>query len=151
MQTDTTVVNVKTAPYDLYIGRANATYGLAQSKWHNPFKLEREQDRAIVLARYRIWLLNQPALMRDLHELRGLRLACWCSPKACHGDVLAELANSAAAQTPARIAPWALDTASDLRAYWAIEVELGSAALERLARICRQQNYDYAATVEALR
>lgn len=97
----TTVVNIKTGvPYDVYIGRANPTYGLPQSKWANPFKLEREADRPIVLARYRIWLLSQADLLRDIHELHGKTLACWCAPKACHGDVLAELAESAAANRP---------------------------------------------------
>lgn len=96
----TTVVNIKTDPYDLYIGRANATYGLAQSKWHNPFKLEREDDRPMLIARYRMWLTGQADLMAALHELHGLRLGCWCKPRLCHGDVLAELAQSAAANRP---------------------------------------------------
>lgn len=149
----TTVVNVKTDEYDLYIGRANATYGLTQSKWHNPFKLTKEEDRPIVLARYRIWLLNQPSLMRALPELRGLRLACWCSPRQCHGDVLAALANSAAANDaqprPAGATPIWID--ASIRAYWATEVAMGSPALARLADICRARGWDYAATVEALK
>lgn len=38
------VINIKSGdPYDVYIGRANPAYGLAASKWHNPFKLERIQ------------------------------------------------------------------------------------------------------------
>lgn len=97
----TTVINIKSGqPYDIYVGRANATYGLPASKWGNPFKLEKEQDRAIVLARYRIWLLSQPELLAALPELRGLRLACWCSPKLCHGDVLAELADGRYGEQP---------------------------------------------------
>ncbi|MHB8407806.1 MAG: DUF4326 domain-containing protein [Acidiferrobacterales bacterium] len=31
--------------------------------------------------------------MSALGELRGKVLGCWCSPQACHGDVLEELAN----------------------------------------------------------
>ena len=27
-------------------------------------------------------------------ELKGKILGCWCSPYACHGEVLAEIANS---------------------------------------------------------
>lgn len=79
---------------DVYIGRENRTYGLPASKWGNPFRLERESDRPIVLARYRIWLLGEKELLAALPELRGKRLACWCSPLACHGDVLAELAET---------------------------------------------------------
>lgn len=153
----TTVVNVKTDEYDLYIGRANATYGLPASKWANPFRLEREQDRPIVLARYRLWLLSQPSLMRALPELRGLRLGCWCKQPGrevlCHGDVLAALANSAAANDaqprPAGAEPVWAD--ASIRAYWATELALGSPALERLARVCAEQGWGYRETVEGLR
>jgi hypothetical protein len=33
--------------------------------------------------------------MAALDELRGKDLACWCTPLACHGDVLLRLANAA--------------------------------------------------------
>lgn len=34
-------------------------------------------------------------ILERLHELRGKDLCCWCSPsKACHADVLLELANA---------------------------------------------------------
>lgn len=39
------------------------------------------------------WIKTQPDLMRDLPELRGKVLGCWCHPKPCHGDVLLRLAN----------------------------------------------------------
>jgi hypothetical protein len=72
-------------PYDVYIGRP--------SKWGNPFRLRREADRVQVLAQYRAWVLTQPDLVAALPELRGKVLGCYCKPRACHGDVLAELAN----------------------------------------------------------
>lgn len=146
----TTVINIKSgAPYDLYIGRANATYNLPCSKWYNPFRLEREQDRPVVLARYRMWLLSQPRLLADIHELRGLVLACWCKDKACHGDVLAELANAPERKRRARVAAvWA---SPSIAAYWREEARLGSVALERLQVICKESGWDYAATLEALR
>jgi hypothetical protein len=81
------VVNVRTDPYDVYIGRP--------SKWGNPFRLRREGDRGAVLIQYRAWLMTRPDLLSQLGELRGKVLGCWCKPKACHGDVLAELANGA--------------------------------------------------------
>jgi hypothetical protein len=31
--------------------------------------------------------------MAALPELKGRVLGCWCAPLACHGDVLAQLAN----------------------------------------------------------
>lgn len=81
----TTVVHCKRAPYDVYIGRP--------SPWGNPFKIGRDGDRDEVIAKYRAWIVQQPALMARLPELRGKVLGCWCSPDACHGDVLAELVN----------------------------------------------------------
>ena len=32
--------------------------------------------------------------MLNLPELKDKTLACWCKPKACHGDVLAKLADN---------------------------------------------------------
>ena len=90
------LVNIKAfpgAPYDLYIGRANAALGLAESKWHNPFHLKREADRPAVLAQYRAHVLARPDLLAALPELKGLRLGCFCYPKPCHGGVLIDLYN----------------------------------------------------------
>ena len=42
---------------------------------------------------YRDWVVKQPQLLKDLHELRGKTLGCFCKPKRCHGDVLVELVN----------------------------------------------------------
>lgn len=80
------VVHCKRAPYDVYVGRP--------TKWGNPFEIGEHGDRATVIARYREWILGKPDLLADLGELRGKVLGCWCAPKACHGDVLAELANA---------------------------------------------------------
>jgi hypothetical protein len=78
----------KSEQYDVYIGRP--------SKWGNPFVLRSgasDEERTRCIERYREWLMQQPELLAQLHELRGKRLACFCKPKACHGDILAELAN----------------------------------------------------------
>ena len=83
----TTVVNKKSGqPYDVYIGRG--------SDWGNPFKIGPDQDRATVVARYRDYIAGRPDLLVRLGELRGKRLACFCAPLTCHGDVLAELADA---------------------------------------------------------
>lgn len=83
---ETRVVHCKREPHDVYIGRP--------SKWGNPFRLADESEREWLLERYRQWLMEQPDLLASLHELKGKTLGCWCHPKACHGDVLAELANN---------------------------------------------------------
>lgn len=81
----TTVVHKKKARYDIYIGRP--------SRWGNPFEIGKDGDRATVIRKYREWILQQPQLLEDIHQLRGKVIACWCAPLACHGDVLAELAD----------------------------------------------------------
>jgi hypothetical protein len=45
-----------------------------------------------------MWLRENAALFAALDELRGLVLGCWCAPRACHGDVLARLANASTAE-----------------------------------------------------
>jgi len=79
----TTVVHCKREPYDVYIGRG--------SKWGNPFKIGPDGDRAEVIEKYLAYLGTRSDLLDAIGELRDKALGCWCAPKACHGDVLAEL------------------------------------------------------------
>ena len=78
-----TVVHCKHDQYDVYIGRP--------SKWGNPFTIGEDGNRRQVIEKYKEWVQLQPELMESLHELEGKVLGCWCSPKACHGDVLLSL------------------------------------------------------------
>ncbi|ADC73234.1 conserved hypothetical protein (plasmid) [Thioalkalivibrio sp. K90mix] len=74
------------SPGSVYIGRP--------SRWGNPFVVGRDGTREEVVARYREWLLARPEKMEAARrELRGRDLVCFCAPKACHGDVLIEIAN----------------------------------------------------------
>jgi RNA recognition motif-containing protein len=85
--TRTHVVHCKKSNYDVYIGRP--------SDWGNPFVIGKDGDRADVIRKYRQWINRQPDLIaRAKKELRGKRIACWCKPDACHGDILAEIANA---------------------------------------------------------
>jgi plasmid maintenance system antidote protein VapI len=77
------VVHCKKEKYDVYIGRP--------SKWGNPFVIGKDGDRLEVIQKYKNWLLNNPELLKDIHELQDKVLGCWCHPKICHGDVLVEL------------------------------------------------------------
>jgi hypothetical protein len=89
--TTTRVVNVRTNSEKgtVYIGRP--------TKWGNPFTLApRAGDgaRILCIANYREWLREQPELIKAAREeLKGRVLACFCAPKLCHGDVLAEVAD----------------------------------------------------------
>ena len=82
---NTLVVHWKRSRYDVYIGRP--------SKWGNPFSIGKDGTREDVVQKYEEWIQTQPHLLKDLSELRGKILGCWCAPLACHGDVLVRLAN----------------------------------------------------------
>ncbi len=68
----------------------------------NPFRLEREDQREKVVRRYAVWLDEQvrqgnPAVVQTLGELyrrlkrQGtLTLVCFCAPRRCHAEVIAE-------------------------------------------------------------
>lgn len=89
-----TVVNKYKEPFDVYIGRG--------SKWGNPyshqentlaqFKVETREES---IEKYKEYLLEGEGkrLLNDLHELKGKKLGCYCKPKTCHGDILAQLTN----------------------------------------------------------
>lgn len=89
----TRVVNRRVDRFDVYIGRP--------SKWGNPFSHKEDtlaqfkvKNRAAALAAYEEWIRTQPELLAALSELKDKVLGCWCKPKACHGDILARLADN---------------------------------------------------------
>jgi hypothetical protein len=80
------VVHCKREPHDVYIGRP--------SRWGNPFEIGKHGTREEVIALYERYVRTNPVLLAAVrYELPGKVLGCWCSPKACHGDVLLRLAN----------------------------------------------------------
>jgi hypothetical protein len=90
------VVHCKKSQHDVYIGRP--------SKWGNPFTHIKDgktlakfivASRQEAIAKYRDWITTGEGqfLLKDLHELKGKTLGCWCAPLQCHGEVLVELAN----------------------------------------------------------
>jgi hypothetical protein len=91
---ETRVVNKYAEHFDVYIGRG--------SKWGNPFTHRESTYPGVVrvgspeaaIGMYREWIMRQPQLLNALDELRGKVLGCYCKPAACHGDVLAELADA---------------------------------------------------------
>ena len=88
------VVHCKKKPFDVYVGRP--------SKWGNPFTHINDGktlakyvvgSREEAIESYRKWITDGDGkhLLKDLGELKGKVLGCWCKPKACHADVLDEL------------------------------------------------------------
>lgn len=80
------VVDKKVNSYDINIMRP--------SKWGNPYPLQQFESREECLLAFKWYLLRSPDLLASLHELTGKVLGCCCAPRACHGDILARMANN---------------------------------------------------------
>jgi hypothetical protein len=78
----TRVVNAKNNEYDVYIGRG--------SDYGNPYKIGVDGNRKEVIEKFYNYLHNNVPLQKKIMKLRGLRLGCYCAPKDCHGDIIAE-------------------------------------------------------------
>ncbi len=82
----TRVVHCKKEQFDVYIGRPSI-YG-------NPFVVGRDGKQGECVEKYREYFLertkNDTKFLSDVRKLKGMTIACWCKPKACHGDVIAE-------------------------------------------------------------
>ena len=67
-----------------------------RTKWGNPFRIGKGQNREQAIARYRedLWrrIRAGEIALEELAALDGCWLACWCEPLPCHGDVLARAA-----------------------------------------------------------
>jgi hypothetical protein len=85
-------------PGAVYVGRL--------TKWVNPFHVTKDRSAQACVDLYAraigLMQLGHPVfslewaliIVRDLPELRGKDLCCWCKPGApCHADALLELAN----------------------------------------------------------
>lgn len=86
----TTVVNQYKESYDISI--------MCPGPWGNPYVIGRDGTREEVIVLFKHSLLSSTGLkwrwMRNnIHKLKDKRLGCCCKPHACHGDVLAELAD----------------------------------------------------------
>jgi len=99
----TYAVHFRTHKHDVYIGRP--------SKFENPYThkdLDKTQAKYHVSTRQEalngyVHYLNESGLIKDLEELRGKVLGCWCckSPSdgsektlVCHGQVIAKILNT---------------------------------------------------------
>jgi hypothetical protein len=84
----TSVVHCKRESFDVYIGRPG--------RWGNPFRIGPDGTRSEVLEKFEAWIRapERAELRAEVRRhLRGKVLGCWCAPKACHGDVLARIAD----------------------------------------------------------
>ena len=96
------VVNLRRSPHTLYIGRPRSG-----DPWNfgNPFIVGRDGARGECVPKFEQWLrtganfgcpdatdARRAWILDHLADLRGQTLGCFCKPAACHGDVLARLA-----------------------------------------------------------
>jgi len=85
----TRVVNVRGGvPCDVYCGRESPRTGHAASAFANPFT---GRDALVKFDGYfYARLASDPAFRAAVLALRGKRLGCWCYPRRCHVDEIAE-------------------------------------------------------------
>lgn len=92
---------------DVYIGRGGSAEGISihlltaepeqYGRFGNPYTLEdhsREESIKLYAAVLDVILEDSPRLRREVADLHGKTLGCWCrrvdqTEPACHGDVLA--------------------------------------------------------------
>lgn len=79
----TRIVNLRQAPFDVYIGRRGQGY---DGYFGNPFV------GLHALKRYREHFFQRietdPEFRRRVLELQGKVLGCFCKPRPCHGDII---------------------------------------------------------------
>jgi hypothetical protein len=66
-----------------------------QSKWGNPFEMGPDGTRDQVCDAYGVYFKLKKSLHKDIGELRGKVLLCWCHPERCHSHFLQRLVNEA--------------------------------------------------------
>ncbi len=86
----TTVVNLRREKYDVYIGRG--------SPFGNPFVIGKDGDRDTVIELYRVYFYDRikhdAKFQKQVLDLKDKRIACYCRPLKCHGDIIVEYLNS---------------------------------------------------------
>ena len=74
---------------DLYIGRGALSLSQPRSFWANPYRIDRDHNRASVIAQFQRLLDNGASYKERLPELHGRVLNCHCKAhQECHGDAL---------------------------------------------------------------
>ena len=94
--TKTKVVHCKKEKFDIYIGRPSP-YGNPFTHKQSALAEEKVGSREEAIKRYRKWIMKPEQVnLRNRMKtfLKGRVLACWCKPRACHGDVIAKICDS---------------------------------------------------------
>lgn len=136
----TEAVNIRTHKCDVYVGRGCwcgekpagnvplvqqtrvGDFGAAYLREHplaNAWRVGRDGDRDEVLEKYRLWISSKidsdPVFREMVRSLYGKRLGCWCCPKACHAQVIADAADRLFKSDPGVASPCAARSKSGTR------------------------------------
>ena len=65
-------------------------YPKSDSKYCNPYKINKNNDREQVLKKYEIYARKKFS-KEDILSLENKNLGCWCKPLDCHCDILIKL------------------------------------------------------------
>jgi Domain of unknown function (DUF4326) len=90
----TVVVNIYKEQFDVYIGRT----GRGQDGYFgNPFRMGNGMGREDAVQKFQKYFADRIEKDSEFRQrvlaLKGKRLGCFCKPKACHGDVIADWLN----------------------------------------------------------
>ena len=90
----TVVVNINKEQFDIYIGRAGRG---EDGYFGNPFRTGSGISREDAVQKFQKYFTERiekdSEFKRRVLALKGKRLGCFCKPKACHGDVIADWLN----------------------------------------------------------
>jgi len=89
----TSVVNIRRNEYDIYIGRPRKG-SMDDGYFGNPFSITSDGGRSNAIELFRSYFVqrinNDTEFATKIESLRGKTLGCFCKPKLCHGDVIAD-------------------------------------------------------------
>ena len=88
---ETIVVNQKTDLAAIRYAESKGLYVRADrfSDWGNPFEMPKDGDRDEVCDNFeQHYLPFKPSLLKNIGNLDGKALGCWCAPLRCHCDTL---------------------------------------------------------------
>ncbi len=93
----TTLINLRTyrGPTDFVLIDRRTPYGNHKYKigaWNERLGRKLTREDSVELFKVEFWCrINEDTIYCfDVERLRGKKLACWCTPLACHGDVYVE-------------------------------------------------------------
>ena len=67
---------------NVYIGRRKGVF--EESKWANPHRITQTTSRDQAVLLFEQDFRGNSTLLKDITQLRGNTLGCWCKPKQCH-------------------------------------------------------------------